>query len=310
MQLVNVLEKHEEFDHPRLIDSTSFLPSVKKAAVSKAAELTARLQTTLEMRQLLMYFSQELDTLVQHKQVIYTNEVLEDVISIGRGGLNRCNYKLVVGEGEQIGVISFLRDHPFSATDMEMIEYLLTQLVYPLRNALLFREALDAASKDALTGVNNRVTFDNALSREVNVAHRYGSPFTLLCIDIDYFKSVNDGYGHVAGDIILKNIADMIVDSVRSSDVVFRYGGEEFVVLLSNTHLQGANLLAERIRVLASQIDHAYQDKIISVTLSVGVAELLRKESSAELFNRADEALYLAKNAGRNAVRVHAANIR
>jgi len=310
MHLVNVLEKHEEFDHPRLIDSTSFQASVKKAAVSKAAELTARLQTTLEIRQLLMYFSQELDTLVQHQQVVYANEVIGDDISMGRGGLNRCNYKLIVGEGEQIGVISFLRDHPFSETDMEMIEYLLTQLVYPLRNALLFREALEAASKDSLTGVNNRVTFDNALSREVNVSHRYGSPFTLLCIDIDHFKSVNDCHGHVAGDIILKNIADMIVDSVRSSDVVFRYGGEEFVVLLSNTHLHGASLLAERIRVLASQIDHPYQDKIISVTLSVGVAELLCKESSTELFNRADEALYVAKNAGRNAVRVHVANRR
>ncbi len=308
MHLVNALEKPQEYDDPKLIDATSFQPAVKKAAVSKAVELTNRLQTSLDIRQLLIYFSQELETLVQHKQLIYAADEMESDISIGRGGVHRSNYKLVVGDGEEIGVISFLRDHCFSDTDREMIEYLLTQLVYPLRNALLFREAMEAASKDSLTGVNNRVTFNNALNREVNVAHRYSSPFTLLCIDIDRFKLVNDCYGHVAGDLVLKNIADMVVDSVRSSDVVFRYGGEEFVVMLSNTALKGASLLAERIRGMASQMEYAYQDKIIGVTLSIGVAELLKHESSNSIFNRADEALYVAKNAGRNAVRVHAAN--
>lgn len=173
-------------------------------------------------------------------------------------------------------------------------------MVYPLRNCLLYREAQSAALHDKLTGLNNRGAFDVSLKREINLAQRQHSPMSLIVLDIDFFKAVNDTYGHSGGDLALKMLADSIMDTMRTSDISFRYGGEEFALILSNTDKKAALLVAERLRIATSQLSCNDGSRTFGFTISLGVAQLNHGEAAAALFDRADHALYQAKKAGRN----------
>ncbi|HEY5315770.1 MAG TPA: GGDEF domain-containing protein [Pirellulales bacterium] len=150
---------------------------------------------------------------------------------------------------------------------------------------------------DPLTGVSNRRAMDDALASLTAMKHRYEVIFSIAIVDIDHFKSVNDQRGHVAGDQVLQAVAKLMDDTARETDIVTRYGGEEFVVLMPQTELSGACVFGERIR-------QAIERKL-SLTVSVGVAEALDSESAEDLLRRADAALYLAKSCGRNRVGRH-----
>lgn len=161
---------------------------------------------------------------------------------------------------------------------------------------------------DGLTGIANRRGFDEFLEREWRRAMREGTPVSLIMCDVDYFKSFNDIYGHLAGDDCLRRIAGVMAGALhRPGDMVARYGGEEFVVIMAGTGLNSAVKLAEllRAKVEALKIPHAVSSASSVVTLSLGVATLIPVQggSSAELIAAADQALYEAKNAGRNCVR-------
>ena len=195
------------------------------------------------------------------------------------------------------------RRRKFTAHETHLLEHLLCCLVYPLRNAILYRHALTAALTDPLTGVNNRTAMNSALIRETELARRHGNALSLIAADIDHFKRINDTYGHLAGDYVLKSVAEALNDCTRRTDIVFRSGGEEFLVLLSNTGKQGALLLAERIRSTIEACDLAYSDHRIAATISLGVACYGKGDNSESLFEKADTALYAAKAAGRNCVK-------
>jgi diguanylate cyclase (GGDEF)-like protein len=150
---------------------------------------------------------------------------------------------------------------------------------------------------DPLTGVNNRRAMDDALTSMTAMKHRYEVIFSIVIVDIDHFKSVNDERGHVAGDQVLQAVAKLMDEMARETDVVTRYGGEEFVVILPQTELSGACVLGERIR--------AAIERKLALTVSVGAAEALDGESAEDLLRRADAALYLAKSCGRNRVARH-----
>jgi len=140
---------------------------------------------------------------------------------------------------------------------------------------------------------------DAALQREVELAHRKNTPLSMLILDADNFKQFNDTYGHTYGDAVLKTMANMIASTIRGSDLLFRFGGEEFVVLTIQTVSNGAYLLAERIR---KNIESINQINSIDThtTISLGVATLLENETAEAFFERTDSALYEAKNTGRN----------
>jgi diguanylate cyclase (GGDEF)-like protein len=150
---------------------------------------------------------------------------------------------------------------------------------------------------DPLTGVSNRRALDDALQSLVAMKHRYDVTFALVIVDIDHFKSVNDQRGHVAGDQVLQSVARMVDDTARETDIVTRYGGEEFVVLMPQTELAGACIFGERAR--------QFIEKKLQLTVSVGVAEAMDEESGEALLQRADSALYMAKSSGRNKVARH-----
>lgn len=168
------------------------------------------------------------------------------------------------------------------------------------------RRSAEAASEmsmtDALTGLLNRYGLHRALQRELSEARRYGRPLSCLLIDLDFFKAVNDTYGHAAGDTTLQQAAHVITESVRGSDVVCRYGGEEFVVLAPETDVDGARALAEKIRQAFSSRLFGDAGRVFPLTLSAGVAQLGEQESGNDMIARADDALYHAKQTGRDRV--------
>jgi len=203
---------------------------------------------------------------------------------------------------EDLGEIAISRRRRFEEPELEQFEVLLSLLVYPVRNALLYRQALANALTDPVTGLNNRTALEQALAHQTELARRYSTPLSLLMLDIDFFKRVNDRHGHPAGDALLRELGSRLVECVRRSDVIFRYGGEEFAVLLNNTDRAGARQLAERIRNAIEERPFLKGRQQIAMTASIGVATLKGGEDTATLVDRTDRALYQAKREGRNQV--------
>lgn len=161
-------------------------------------------------------------------------------------------------------------------------------------------EARKKAFKDALTGLNNRHAFDTRLDEEFSRWSRYGHPMSLIIIDIDDFKKVNDTYGHKAGDKVLKVVGQHLSQQVRKADFPARYGGEEFVVLLPEVPIDSAWQVAEKIRGAISQKGFHSGGVSVTITVSAGVAEFKQGDTTESVFNRADAALYHAKGTGKN----------
>ncbi len=156
----------------------------------------------------------------------------------------------------------------------------------------------EAARFDVLTGLLNRAAFDRALVDETARASRYGSPFGVLLFDVDHFKTVNDTYGHDAGDAVLRTIAHLARGAVRETDKLSRWGGDEMALVAPSTGLPGARVLAEKIRTAVAT--HEFGLPGIEITVSVGLAQFVEGDDAATLLKRADEALYRAKRNGRN----------
>jgi diguanylate cyclase (GGDEF)-like protein len=157
----------------------------------------------------------------------------------------------------------------------------------------------ELSERDPLTIIYNRRKLLELLGIEVDKAKRYSRPLSLIMLDIDHFKKVNDNYGHTSGDSVLKTTTNIVSTIIRNVDIFARYGGEEFIVLSPETNIEGAKVLAEKIRVAVEQYSYPSVGK---VTISAGVAELSDKDSGAVLITKADEALYVAKQGGRNRV--------
>jgi diguanylate cyclase len=157
---------------------------------------------------------------------------------------------------------------------------------------------------DALTNVLNRNAYNMKISQMVREFSRVKELFCLLVIDIDHFKKFNDQYGHKAGDRVLRSVAASVQESLRASDLVFRYGGEEFVVLLAGAHLENAAKLAEKVRREVEKDYYIDKERKMKVTISIGVACIQPDDTELSLFERADKALYVAKRKGRNQVEI------
>jgi diguanylate cyclase (GGDEF)-like protein len=161
----------------------------------------------------------------------------------------------------------------------------------------------ELARTDPLLGINNRRHLFEMAEHEFEVAMRYQQPLSVMMYDLDHFKKVNDTFDHSVGDLILQHVTQIVRDELRSADVIGRYGGEEFIVILPMTSAQQAFPLAERIRMNVEKINISTPKGNAGVTLSIGIVELTHThpvESVEDVFRRADEAMYAAKQAGRN----------
>ncbi|RSM40104.1 hypothetical protein DMB66_57560 [Actinoplanes sp. ATCC 53533] len=211
-----------------------------------------------------------------------------------------------------VGVVFISADRAgaYGAAHREIAAVLAGQGMIAYENAELFKTVEQLALTDGLTGLFNRRHFFQLADREIATARRRASPLTALMLDIDHFKQINDGYGHPVGDQVIVTVANRLNATIRKTDLVGRYGGEEFVIFLPDTGYDGANILAERIR--AAVADHPVETDAgpLTVTASIGLAPYLFTDTEpGSLLARADEALYGAKQSGRNRVVNHASSL-
>ncbi|GHD66669.1 GGDEF domain-containing protein [Jeongeupia chitinilytica] len=161
--------------------------------------------------------------------------------------------------------------------------------------------------QDALTGTFNRQGLDHHLAREVKLAQRNGQRLTAVIFDLDDFKQINDQHGHLIGDQVLIHVANLTRVVLRESDLLVRYGGEEFLILLADTDINGASYVIDRLRTVAGRTPFVHKGQRVEVSFSTGIAELQPDENGRALLLRADEALYRAKNAGKSRTEIASA---
>ena len=279
-------------------DNTKYYKT-KESQLNKTWQTSTLLQTTLDLPSMLNIFSNEVANSVGHSGVMYQHKESQTNINIGRKTKQKCSFKLVI-EKQKLGEITFMSGKPFTQKKRAELEFLLSSLIYPLRNALQYLAVYQSSVTDPLTGKNNRNILNSTLKHEVGLYHRYKIPLSLLVIDVDCFKQINDVHGHECGDRVIQIAADTILECLRETDTLVRYGGDEFVVVLSNTSSAGAYNVCEHIRDTLANIQVEYNNKSISFTSSVGCASLTDNDVGNQLFNRADKALLAAKNSGKN----------
>jgi diguanylate cyclase (GGDEF)-like protein len=202
-------------------------------------------------------------------------------------------------EDEQLGFLTiFTRSgaRTFSEDDVGELEQLALRAGPAIENARRFREARQLADLDALTGLHNRRYFHETLAREVSRAQRYDRSLALIVFDLDDFKTINDRIGHLAGDAVLADAAERVRDSVRSADIACRVGGDEFAVILPESTLMDADQLYRRIQQSVSSRPIGQEGRLF---LSAGVTDLRPEDDAVSFFQRADDALYRAKEAGK-----------
>ena len=209
----------------------------------------------------------------------------------------------LTSEGEITGcIVARSTLDKLSSRDISYLEQLTRQSAITINRANAYAKILQYATLDALTGLNNRRQFEVRLKQEIATTKRQKNPLCAMMIDIDFFKKVNDTYGHASGDAVLRAVASVIKEHLRESDIPSRYGGEEFAVLLPYTHIDEAQIVGERLRKAVESTPVPIDKKNINVTISMGLAEFNPEETGEELFERADKALYEAKESGRNRV--------
>jgi diguanylate cyclase (GGDEF)-like protein len=208
----------------------------------------------------------------------------------------------LVKDGETLGVISLASKdskYSFNENQLQFLTLLSSYIAISLKNAFLYNQAIT----DELTGLYTYRYFKMRLKEEINRAIRYKLPLSLLMVDIDFFKRINDEYGHQCGDYILRELAKIIKNTTRATDISSRYGGEEFSIILPGTEIKGATRLAERLRKKIEESEFIYQDKILKITVSIGIS-ILKEDilEEGKLIEQADLSLYNAKRNGRNRV--------
>jgi len=233
----------------------------------------------------------------------------------------------LISRGRTLGAVyveNRLASHLFDEEDLELLEYFAAQAAIAIENAML-NEDLEArveartaelartnaklkemAITDPLTRVFNRRHFFELAQQELARAQRYGQPLSAIMLDLDHFKQINDHYGHMAGDHVLQAVVQLVRDNIREVDILGRYGGEEFAILMPNTALPGTLDIAQRVCMTIASQSVQVDDETIPVTTSLGVVSLVdAKDINVEmLLDKADQALYAAKQAGRNRVEV------
>ena len=214
----------------------------------------------------------------------------------------------IVAKERLLGVLNLHKPEieAFSETDLQFIRATTNQLAVAIENSQLYEKTRILSNTDELTNIPNRRYFQTILRREFAHAQRFNAPFSVILIDIDHFKHYNDTFGHLNGDLTLTRVATILLQNTRGIDLVARFGGEEFIILLSNTDKEGAYLVAEKLRnAVAAEEFHLTGDSDEltpeKVSISLGIAAYPTDSKGIDaLVEKADRALYAAKAAGRN----------
>lgn len=237
-------------------------------------------------------------TTINEPNVIDTYAGSRDILSSYRANL------LLAGE-RPVGVLAITNSFPnaFTGEDIKIFSIISRHSSIAINNTLLHKKIKELSVTDGLTGLYVYRYFNDALEKEIQRAARYQQDFSLIMLDIDGFKKVNDDFGHLQGDEVLKELSQILRKVCRQVDIIARYGGEEFMIILPETDTEGAYILAERIRMVVKNYVFGTKDAPINLTVSIGVASYPESATSKlELIKEVDRALYRAKTEGKNKV--------
>jgi diguanylate cyclase (GGDEF)-like protein len=217
---------------------------------------------------------------------------------------------LIAAGGRSVGAMSLLRRKPnsFTVNEINLLRKIAGQISKAIDTIAVYRHTRELSITDELTGVFNRRYFNQRYEREVQRAQRYGRALSLIMLDIDHFKIFNDTHGHLSGDAILKQVAQILEHSIRKADILARYGGEEFVVVLPEINKEQGRKVAEKLRSAIERNDFTGGETqpLGRITISLGLAAFPEDADDVkELVDRADQGLYRAKESGRNQVGVY-----
>ena len=241
----------------------------------------------------------------RRRAIAFAEKMIEGVNDHDDGAVSldgQLGYQWIFESMEDTSILLVLKeDSDTSPSELQIINESLTVFGESLQRGIEYETLFEQASTDALTGLSNRRVFKERITSMMNFHKRYGSPLTMLSLDLDYFKQVNDNLGHQVGDEVLKAVAEVLETEVRTTDLLVRMGGDEFVLVLDNTDRAQAQILAER---LVRKIDglEVWANDHIKLGASIGLAELHKEESLRHWLDRTDDLLYHAKVHGRSKV--------
>lgn len=209
----------------------------------------------------------------------------------------------LISDETLLGGICFYNAQECNYSEFKFYKTMISELMLLLKMRYLYSETEYLSVTDGLTGLYNRRHFEHNIEREFLRTKRYDGDLSLALVDIDFFKKVNDNYGHQFGDYVLKKISELISDSFRKTDMIYRYGGEELAIVLTETPLENSIIPLERLKEKISEYNFTYNGETISVTVSIGVSSNCEEaKTQKDLIEFADKALYNAKENGRNQV--------
>jgi len=267
----------------------------------ESLELLRTLHTILDLKILVEKFSHVLHQKFNCAGIRYQHDKLNVLLTEGTLGKYPQHYILNYSNID-LGKLTITAGKPFTKKSLLALENLTCLFASPLQNAVEHYKALQAALHCPLTGISNRAALTITLQRDLELAKRYGTALSIISIDIDHFKKINDIYGHATGDAVLQQFTQKLTKEIRNADMIFRMSGDEFIVLLMHTDTQGAINLANRLCKKVTHFNTQHDNHNIPLTTSIGVAGYISGDTYLSLLKKADQALYRAKNEGRNRV--------
>lgn len=261
--------------------------------------LISQLQTTLDLQQQLDIFSMSVGRAIPLAGLTLKT-ALGEFQTRGSKSATYQHHATLSLDNQLLAELSYEAQYAFTPLVQQQLLILESEWLFALRNALVVSRLQQMALKDPLTTLGNRRFFDDSFAKAVQLAKRHQLPFALLLLDLDNFKQVNDIAGHSVGDDVLLKVADCMRDTLRSTDSLFRFGGDEFAVLLSDSDAEHAERVSERL-LQAIKADAFLAEH--QVGCSIGLARLSPEQQPRDLFHLADEALYQAKSSGKGKTR-------
>ena len=278
--------------------SESFVDNEKQLKNFQLSDLLSR---DLEIDHIIEAFSRYLQSEVPHCGYQYQCAELGLSLDSGKVRDHLASYRLKI-QSRPLGEITFYRETRFNADELHNLEDLLCSLIYPVKNAIMYQVALNSAYTDPLTGLSNRVAMEKLLPREIELSNRHSHAMAILVMDLDGFKDINDQCGHDVGDQVLRDVGEVLQSAVRNTDLLYRFGGDEFVGGLPQTDINGALEVSERIRKGVEKLTISCSEISDNLEISIGITMLRTGDSFNNAFKRADKALYQAKKGGKNRI--------
>lgn len=243
----------------------------------------------------------------RRKAIAYAEQLIENKLPLVGSCTpkdGRFAYKWIFETVDDAGILLILKKRrELSSGELDIINHSLEILAECLRRGLEYEDLFERASHDALTGLSNRRVFEERIYGMIDSAKRYHHPLSMISMDLDKFKNINDNLGHQTGDEVLRSVAQVLKRAIRSTDLLIRMGGDEFLLILDNTELSNARILAERLCLAVDQLN-IWADEKTKLGVSIGLSQLKKEENLNQWMERTDDILYHAKAEGRSRVAV------